>query len=46
MKFFFAEETEGCMRAAYSPVSTELSEHVEAKYQLVVDHVLKGSVEV
>lgn len=46
MKIVIAEDIQGCLKAAYNLVCTELSNHVDGKYQLVVDRVLKGDVEV
>lgn len=35
-----------CIRAAYNPFSTDLSKHVDVKYQHVVDRLSKRDVDV
>lgn len=46
MKIVIAEGNQRCIKAAYNPVRTELSNHMDFQYQLVVVHVLKRDMEI
>lgn len=44
MTIVIAEGNQGCIKAGYNPVCTELSSYVHVQYQLVAVHVLKGDI--